>query len=84
MAYESDVAGTLREILAHEGETLPIGSPIARIGESNGEGPSVRLRIEETGRDRSAGPARRRGRRTPSAEQQGVPPRRPTPRSIRV
>jgi pyruvate dehydrogenase E2 component (dihydrolipoamide acetyltransferase) len=36
MAYESDVAGTLQEILAQEGETLPIGSPIARIGESNG------------------------------------------------
>src|SRR5215211_1869277 len=35
MAYESDVAGTLREILAQEGETLPIGSPIALIGDSN-------------------------------------------------
>jgi pyruvate dehydrogenase E2 component (dihydrolipoamide acetyltransferase) len=42
MAYESDTAGTLQEILAQEGETLPIGSPIARIGESkNGEGPST-------------------------------------------
>jgi pyruvate dehydrogenase E2 component (dihydrolipoamide acetyltransferase) len=41
MAYESDTAGTLQEILAQEGETLPIGSPIARIGvgENNGEGP---------------------------------------------
>jgi pyruvate dehydrogenase E2 component (dihydrolipoamide acetyltransferase) len=37
MAYEADVAGTLQEILAQEGETLPIGSPIARIGDSNGE-----------------------------------------------
>jgi pyruvate dehydrogenase E2 component (dihydrolipoamide acetyltransferase) len=42
MAYEADEAGTLTEILAQEGETLPIGSPIARIGESNGEGPSAR------------------------------------------
>jgi len=33
MAYESDVAGRLTEILAEEGETLPIGSPIARIGD---------------------------------------------------
>jgi pyruvate dehydrogenase E2 component (dihydrolipoamide acetyltransferase) len=41
MAYESDVAGTLQEILALEGETLPIGSPIARIGDSD-EGPSAR------------------------------------------
>jgi pyruvate dehydrogenase E2 component (dihydrolipoamide acetyltransferase) len=35
MAYESDVAGTLTEILAQEGETLPIGSPIARVGDSD-------------------------------------------------
>jgi pyruvate dehydrogenase E2 component (dihydrolipoamide acetyltransferase) len=34
MAYESDVAGTLTEILAQEGETLTIGSPIARVGDS--------------------------------------------------
>jgi pyruvate dehydrogenase E2 component (dihydrolipoamide acetyltransferase) len=32
MAYESDTAGTLSEIVAEEGETLPIGSVIARIG----------------------------------------------------
>ncbi len=37
MAYEADVAGTLTEILAQEGETLPIGSPIAVIG-GDGEG----------------------------------------------
>ncbi|HET6999429.1 MAG TPA: dihydrolipoamide acetyltransferase family protein [Solirubrobacterales bacterium] len=37
MAYESDVAGTLTEILAEEGETLAIGTPIARVGDS-GEG----------------------------------------------
>jgi pyruvate dehydrogenase E2 component (dihydrolipoamide acetyltransferase) len=37
MAYESDVAGTLTEILAEEGETLAIGAPIARVGGS-GEG----------------------------------------------
>jgi pyruvate dehydrogenase E2 component (dihydrolipoamide acetyltransferase) len=35
MAYESDLAGTLTEILAQEGETLPIGEPIARIGDSD-------------------------------------------------
>jgi pyruvate dehydrogenase E2 component (dihydrolipoamide acetyltransferase) len=44
MAYEADVAGTLTEILAEEGQTLPIGSPIARVGDAsevvrgNGEG----------------------------------------------
>ncbi len=42
MAYESDVAGTLTEILAAEGETLPIGSPIARVGDSGeSSGPST-------------------------------------------
>jgi pyruvate dehydrogenase E2 component (dihydrolipoamide acetyltransferase) len=35
MAYESDVAGTLTEILAREGETLPIGTPIARVGDES-------------------------------------------------
>jgi pyruvate dehydrogenase E2 component (dihydrolipoamide acetyltransferase) len=36
MAYESDVAGTLTEILAGEGETLVIGAPIAVVGEAHG------------------------------------------------
>jgi pyruvate dehydrogenase E2 component (dihydrolipoamide acetyltransferase) len=40
MAYESDIAGTLTEILAEEGETLPIGTPIARVGDSD-EGQSA-------------------------------------------
>jgi pyruvate dehydrogenase E2 component (dihydrolipoamide acetyltransferase) len=43
MAYESDVAGTLTEILAPEGETLPIGAPIAVVGDP-GEAPT---RVEE-------------------------------------
>jgi pyruvate dehydrogenase E2 component (dihydrolipoamide acetyltransferase) len=42
MAYEADVAGTLNEILAQEGETLPIGSPIARIGEPDAEGQAAK------------------------------------------
>ncbi len=45
MAYEADVAGTLTSILAEEGATLPIGSPIAVIGDPS-EAPS----------DRPAGP----------------------------
>jgi len=39
MAYESDVAGKLTEIVAAEGETLPIGTVIARIGDSDGVPP---------------------------------------------
>jgi pyruvate dehydrogenase E2 component (dihydrolipoamide acetyltransferase) len=38
MVYESDVAGTLTEIVAEEGETLPIGEVIARVGDA-GEKP---------------------------------------------
>ncbi|MDX6652067.1 MAG: hypothetical protein QOJ38_848 [Solirubrobacterales bacterium] len=38
MVYEADTAGTLTEILAQEGETLPIGEPIARIGDGDGGG----------------------------------------------
>jgi pyruvate dehydrogenase E2 component (dihydrolipoamide acetyltransferase) len=47
MAYESDVAGTLSEILVQEGETVPIGTPIAQVGEGSegssqdGEGSSA-------------------------------------------
>jgi pyruvate dehydrogenase E2 component (dihydrolipoamide acetyltransferase) len=36
MAYESDVAGTLTEILAQEGDALPIGAPIAVVGDDKG------------------------------------------------
>ncbi len=35
MAYESDLAGTLSEILVDEGETVAIGTPIARVGGSD-------------------------------------------------
>jgi pyruvate dehydrogenase E2 component (dihydrolipoamide acetyltransferase) len=35
MVYESDLAGTITEILAQEGETLPVGEPIARVGEAS-------------------------------------------------
>ncbi|HET7416997.1 MAG TPA: dihydrolipoamide acetyltransferase family protein [Solirubrobacterales bacterium] len=72
MAYEADVAGTLQEILAQEGETLPIGSPIARIGEGSngagdsGEGPSAK----------PAGPVDA-GDPPPPAKQEGVPPTTP-------
>ena len=44
MAYESDLAGTLTEILAEEGATLPIGTPIARIGDSDA-GPGALPRV---------------------------------------
>src|SRR4051794_10927846 len=70
MAYEADEAGTLTEILAQEGETLPIGSPIARIGEGSNGQPAD----SDEGQDaRPAGPAAA-GDPPPAAEQQVVPP----------
>jgi pyruvate dehydrogenase E2 component (dihydrolipoamide acetyltransferase) len=51
MAYESDVAGTLSEILVEEGETVAIGTPIARVGEADGAGTM----------DSAAGPVAREG-----------------------
>src|SRR5690348_1630624 len=78
MAYESDVAGTLQEILAQEGETLPIGSPIARIGEgSNGEGPAARAAgpvSDTTPAPTGAGPASS----PPTAEAEDARPQKPS------
>src|SRR5688572_26270586 len=39
MVYEADIAGTLTEIVADEGATLPIGEVIARIGDA-GDAPA--------------------------------------------
>jgi len=41
MAYESDVAGTLSEILVNEGETVAIGTPIAKVGDAEGSDAST-------------------------------------------
>src|SRR5215213_5497292 len=35
MTYEADTAGTLIEIVVSEGETVPLGEVIARIGEAS-------------------------------------------------
>jgi pyruvate dehydrogenase E2 component (dihydrolipoamide acetyltransferase) len=66
MAYEADVAGTLEEILAQEGETLPIGTPIARIGGNgaSGEGPGPR----------PAGPVSDSGLHPPAEPLESSPP----------
>src|SRR2546423_15290607 len=38
MVFEADAGGTLGEIVANEGDTLPIGEVIARGGEAGGGG----------------------------------------------
>jgi len=70
MAYEADVAGTLQEILAGEGETLPIGTPIARIGENGDVGGGT---AEGQGA-RPAGPAAAGDPPSPATTQETVPP----------
>ncbi|MFL5873364.1 MAG: dihydrolipoamide acetyltransferase family protein [Solirubrobacterales bacterium] len=66
MAYESDTAGRLQEILAQEGETLPIGSPIARIGEPNGDGEGLS--------SQPAGPVSDSGLSLPGESSESSPP----------
>jgi pyruvate dehydrogenase E2 component (dihydrolipoamide acetyltransferase) len=39
MGYESDVAGTLLEILVQENESAPVGAVIARVGDPQAAGP---------------------------------------------
>ncbi len=70
MAYESDVAGTLTEILVQEGETVAIGTPIARVG---GEGPDGSAELA-AGPVAGEGGALRAGAQRPSS----TPPT-PTP-----
>jgi pyruvate dehydrogenase E2 component (dihydrolipoamide acetyltransferase) len=51
MVYEADADGTLIEIVADEGDTLPIGQVIARVGEPgeapSGDGAAAERRAEE-------------------------------------
>jgi pyruvate dehydrogenase E2 component (dihydrolipoamide acetyltransferase) len=61
MVYESDLAGTIVEILAQEGDTLPVGDPIARVGEagevvSGGNGGAPKDEAKEEASEPSAPP----------------------------
>jgi pyruvate dehydrogenase E2 component (dihydrolipoamide acetyltransferase) len=55
MAYESDVAGTLTEILAQEGDALPIGEPIAVVGDGDGAAPAAEREAKTSPTDTPAG-----------------------------
>ena len=60
MVYEADAAGTLIEILAQEGDTLPIGDTIARVGEpgeAGGDGAGDRERAAEAPEEEPAAQA---------------------------
>jgi pyruvate/2-oxoglutarate dehydrogenase complex dihydrolipoamide acyltransferase (E2) component len=47
MTYEADTDGVLIEVLAQEGETLPIGQVIARIGVAGEEVSGLGSRVSE-------------------------------------
>ena len=87
MVYESDAGGVLTEVIAQEGDTLPVGQVIARVGEP-GEKPSgdgAPAEADETGegevaeegdsprRTRSGVPASHRPR-VPAAERPSAGP----------
>src|SRR5439155_5406948 len=58
MVYEADAGGTLIEIVAAEGETLPIGQVIARVGEPgeepSGDGASAKPKKQKKSKKSSA------------------------------
>ena len=79
MAYEADIAGTLSEILVQEGETVAIGEPIARIGDSDGgTGRSTAGPVEGDGGALRAGASSTPPSPTPPAEEEGRPAGVPT------
>jgi pyruvate dehydrogenase E2 component (dihydrolipoamide acetyltransferase) len=55
MTYEADTSGTLR-ILAPEGETLPVGAPIAQLGEGAAAPAAVRAEPQVRGAAAAAAP----------------------------
>jgi pyruvate dehydrogenase E2 component (dihydrolipoamide acetyltransferase) len=68
MVYEADAGGTLIEILAQEGDTLPIGETIARVGEP-GEAPSG----DGAGREQPASEEPAPDEPEPAAEEPAAP-----------
>jgi pyruvate dehydrogenase E2 component (dihydrolipoamide acetyltransferase) len=63
MTYESDVEGVLK-IVAQEGDTLPVGETIARVGEDGGGG-------EEQGQEQAEEPEAEEPAEEPEAEEPG-------------
>ena len=95
MVYEADSAGTLTEIIAQEGDTLPIGEVIARIGDAgdapapsdNGASADRGATTAEAGREPEEGTSPSLGRRLRRvlASMLRMPPRTqpPPPRAAR-
>ena len=72
MVYESDSAGSLIEIVADEGDTLPIGEVIARVGEA-GEASSDGGGGDDDGAEDSSDSPRSAAERPPSPPPDAAP-----------
>ena len=86
MVYEAPAGGTLIEIVAQEGDTLPIGEVIARVGEA-GEKPSgdgAAAKREPRSRLAEAAPAEAAASPPPSGTRDGAPPRPLPPAGARA
>jgi pyruvate dehydrogenase E2 component (dihydrolipoamide acetyltransferase) len=81
MVYEADAAGTLIEILAQEGDTLPIGETIARVGEpGEAGGDGAGARAEAAQHEEEPEPAAEPEEpRAPAATAEAAEPAAPSP-----
>jgi len=73
MVYEADAGGTLIEIVAAEGDTLPIGQVIARVGEP-GEAPSGDGASKKSKKAKKASAKAEEAAATPAAPATEAPP----------
>ena len=81
MVFEADAAGTLIEIIAGEGDTLPIGEVIARVGDPSEA--SAGGDRDSGGGDGDGGKAPPDRPRVPAADSpQDPPPAPPPPRRV--
>ena len=80
MEMPSPVSGVLTHILAHEGETVPMGAPIAEI-EVEGEVPTTARNLR-TGRSGDRIPRRRRPRARQVCCSRTSPPSAPPARAV--
>jgi pyruvate dehydrogenase E2 component (dihydrolipoamide acetyltransferase) len=79
MVFESDAAGTLIEIVAGEGDTLPIGEVIARVGEPDEANSATGGEGRDSGLASSAVQASPAAPESPRVHAADAPPAAPTP-----
>src|SRR5437764_2565841 len=79
MTYEADTDGVLVEVLAQEGETLPIGQAIARIGAAGEEATGQRPEATGDGAQAEEAPAQEAEEHEPEPEPAREPERAPAP-----